>query len=177
MMPAPQGEIYYNRKVNLFQDTETGRFVSKEQSVKFIEYDTEAGRFRDVRGNLIPDSALAPPQTNVIRTLGRDKLGRPFLTVEFRDKLVSEVEAVQTPLASDQMYTVRLVVRTPDGKAHAYSISSTKGGRPNIQSLKEKAYRFAKAKLQDEGYTVTTHDVEKATVNSSILRRTVSVMR
>jgi hypothetical protein len=91
--------------------------------------------------------------------------------------LTTEVEAVQTPLASNEMYTVRVVVRTPDGKAHVFSTSSTKGGRPNIQSLKDLAYRRAKAKLQDEGYTMTTNDVERATVNVSISRRTVNVLR
>jgi hypothetical protein len=176
-MPQPQGEVYFNRKSGRFQDAETGRFVSRETSVGFIEYDTEAGRFRDVRGNTVPDSVLGPPQTNVIRTLGRDSQGRPFLTVEFRDKLITEVEAVETPLASNEMYNVRVVIRTPDGKAHVFSTSSTKGGRPNIQSLKALAYRRAKAKLQDKGYTMTTNDVEQATVNVSISRRTVNVLR
>ncbi len=174
-MPGPEGEIYYSPRADRFYQAGRRGAVSRESALPSLRYDPDAGRFRDQRGRLIDDELLTPVDRRVQSIAGLDAEGRPFIkTVMVDDKLTQEA-ARNTKLAGNEQIVVRIVVKTEDGIAHSFSVSSQLGKTPDLDALEELATRRARAILKDQKYDIDTPTVSGATINVSYLRRRVAV--
>lgn len=174
-MPEPPGRVTYSRRSGRFYQEGRRGALSREAATPFLEYDREADRWRDQRGGFVPEAQLGPPETKVQRFIRHDEEGRPFLQSSLTYRRIERSEAVQERLQGNQQITIRTVVTTEDGKTWVDEVSSKLGGRPDITDLEALASRKMRAKLVDEGYTVTTHDVDRLTKRRDYQRRTISV--
>jgi hypothetical protein len=177
MTNGSEGQVYWSSRAQRFYQEGRRGAVSREQAARFLEYDAEAGRYRDPRGRFVPADLLGPPVSARHQFVTRDDQGRPFIRAEFNDRLIDRTAAVQERLGSNQMVQVRIVVRTPDNKVHVSYVTSKLGGRPNIQDLELAATRKARADLVNKGYDLTTNDVNNSTVRTDYIRRNVEVRR
>jgi len=175
-MPQP-GEVFYSERSGQFYQGGRRGALSRESASAFIEYNPRLDRYVDNRGRFVPNEKLLPPETQVRRFVARDVQGRPFLSTEFRDKVITQEQMTQADYKGNQMAVVRTVVRTADGKVHI-SYAATKLGRtPNVQGLELQSRKKIAAELRDEGYDVSTHQIGNLTAAVTYVQRTVRVVK
>jgi len=175
-MPQPGAVFWSPRAQRFYQEGRRGA-LSREKAVDFLEYNPDKVAFVDQRGRSVPDKVLGPVASKVTPFVARDNQGRPFLSAQFVDRLITRSEASQFSPESNQQVMVRIVVKTADNKAHVFSASSSIGRRPNMEDLTIRANSRAAGGLREKGYEIPTHKIGEMTVRRDYIVRTVRVLK
>lgn len=181
-MPGPvEGEVYFSARANRFYQTGRQGAVARDSAIRTLTFDEERQMFRDQRGNLIREQFIAPADRTVHHILGMDEAGRPFVSTNQLLTTTTEANVANFRPASNQDVVYRVVVHTPDGKAHIFSISGGLGNKVDPAELAQKAVNVARGRLLDPKYTdgnpyeISTGQIKGATVSGSYQIRTTGV--
>ena len=177
------GDIFYSfRGQRFYQEGRRGA-VGRDVAIRSLRYDPDAQVFRDSRGNSIKAEILAPADRVRNNLIAHDKDGRPFISTQQDNRTISPEQVAATRPNANQELIARVVVYTPDGKAHVFSVSNGFGRAANPEELLAKAQRIARSRFLDPIYTggdpydLSTPDVGKSTVSISYQVRTTNIVK
>lgn len=181
-MPGPvEGEIYFSARAGRFYQAGRQGALSRDTGVRSLTWDEERAMFRDQRGNLIREQYIAPAGRSVNHILGMDSNGRPFVSTNQNLTTINEEAVASFRPATNQDVVARLVVHTPDGQAHVFTVSGGLGNRVDPAELAQKAVNVARGRLLDPKYTdgnpyeISTGQIKGATVDVTFQTRTTGI--